>query len=305
MALTNSQMCLIRSIAEGNLKAAKQWAIICCDEDTTQKNASFVEQYKSILKQQKSKFIELPGNVREFICAEDVSETFNINRYFLSERERSLVEQITRMSKAAAKLKEMKIPYRNSTLLYGESGTGKTLFGRYIAYKFELPFLYLKFSSLISSYMGNTSKNIAEAFEFAMKIPCVFMLDELDTISTNRTDGTKGPDSEMNRVTVTIMQELDRLRNDAVVLAATNRIDVIDSAVLRRFSVKHEVKPFSDDEKLQLLGSFLSDVGVDFSGSRINSILSSANQSAIINRAIEEIAADIINELKDGEQGDG
>ncbi len=303
MALTNSQMLLIRSIAENNIKAARQWAIICCDEDKTQKNASFVERYKSMLNQQENKFIELPSNVSGFICAEDVTETFNINRYFLSERERSLAERITRMAKASAKLKELKIPYRNSTLLYGESGTGKTMFGRYIAYKFELPFLYLKFSTLISSYMGNTSKNIAEAFKFAMKTPCVFMLDELDAISTNREEGKGSASSEMNRITITIMQELDQLTNDAVVLAATNRIDVIDSAVLRRFSVKHEVKLFNDDEKLQLLDAFLSDVGVDFSGSRINSILSTgANQSAIINRAIEEIAADIINDLKDGEQ---
>ncbi len=302
MALTNGQMLLIRSIAENDMKAAKQWAIACCDEDKTQKNARFVERYKSMLNQQKMKLLELPQNVSGFICAEDVSGTFNINRYFISERERSLAERITRMSKAAGRLKEMKIPYRNSTLLYGESGTGKSMFGRYIAYKFELPFLYLKFSTLISSYMGNTSKNLAEAFKFAKENPCVFMLDELDAISTNREDGKGSASSEMNRITITIMQELDQLTNDVVVLAATNRIDVIDSAVLRRFSVKHEVKPFNDAEKIEMLDAFLSDVGVNLSRSRLNSILSEdGNQSAIINRVIEEIAADIINGLEDGE----
>lgn len=298
MALTNSQMLLIRSVAENNMEAAKQWAIVCCNEDKTQKNTSFVERYKPMLER---KLFELPSNVRSFVCAEDVSQTFNANRYFLSKRESSLSQRIMCMSKAATRLKEMNIPYRNSTLLYGESGTGKTMFGRYIAHKFELPFLYLKFSALISSYMGNTSKNISEAFEFVRETSCVFMMDELDAISINRTSTESGTASEMNRITITIMQELDRLPNDAIVLAATNRIDSIDSAVLRRFSAKHEVKPFNSDEKIQLLHAFLSDVGVDFSENRINDIISAGtNQSDIISRAIEEIAADILNDLKDG-----
>lgn len=303
MALTDNQKLLIHSIATNNMKAAKQRAIDCCNEDKTQKNALFVERYKSMLNQQEKKLVELPQDVSRFICAEDVSETFNVNRYFLSDREHSLADQIMRMSKVAEKLKEMKISYRNSTLLYGESGTGKTMFGRYIAYKFKLPFLYLKFSTLVDSYMGNTAKNITKAFEFALKTPCVFMLDELDAISTNRTESAgSGTVSEMNRTTITIMQELDRITNDAIILAATNRIDSIDSAILRRFSTMHEVKPFDHDEKIQLLDVFLSDVGVDFSGSRINSIISvSGNQSAIINRAIMEIAADVSKNLEDGE----
>ncbi len=67
MALTNGQMLLIRSIAENDMKAAKQWAIACCDEDKTQKNARFVERYKSMLNQQKMKLLELPQNVSGFI----------------------------------------------------------------------------------------------------------------------------------------------------------------------------------------------------------------------------------------------
>lgn len=306
MALTNSQMMLIRSIAENDIKLAKKWALVCCDEDKTMKNASFISKYKSELEQfDQKKIFAIPSDISSFVSVEDVSETFNEKRYFLSERERSISEKIMNMAKVAKKLKEMKIPYRNSTLLYGKSGVGKTTFGKYIAYKFELPFCYLNFSTLIDSYMGSTSKNISKAFAFIAENPCVFMLDEIDSICESRSSiSGSGSDKENNRITVTIMQELDKLANDVILLAATNRLDQIDNAILRRFSTKHEVKLLNDDEKIEMLDAFLEDVGVDFPGETINAILlESTNQSEIINRAIERIAADILDDLKDGKDG--
>ena len=78
---------------------------------------------------------------------------------------------------------ELQIPYKTATLLYGPPGTGKTMFARYIAFKKALPFCYLNFSRIIDSYMGSTAKNIAKAFAYASSNPCIFMLDEVDTIS--------------------------------------------------------------------------------------------------------------------------
>ena len=89
--------------------------------------------------------------------------------------------------------------------------------------------------------MGNTSKNITKAFSYAIEHPCIFMLDEIDCISIKRTEVSSSSSEEFARVTITLMQEFDKLTNDIIVIGATNRMDRMDDALLRRFSIKHEV----------------------------------------------------------------
>lgn len=301
MGLTSNQQQLIRAVAENNMQLAKKCAIACTVEDTTQKNAWFCKKYKQILENSGS-MIELPHNLKSILCMEDVSVSFKEGRYYLSEREKAVFDTIVRMKKVNERLMEMGIPYLNSTLLYGESGTGKTTFGRYVAYKIGLPFCYLNFSSLVDSYMGNTSRNISKAFNHVVANPCVFMLDEIDCISIRRSDsGNGGCDSEMARVTITLMQEFDKLTNDIVVIAATNRMDRIDEALLRRFSVKHEVKPLNEEERSELSYKFLKDVGMYLPYEEFLPFIDKEqNQSILLNELVRLISEKIYQEVEEG-----
>ena len=304
MGLTNNQQELIKAIAQNDMQSAKKCAVACVVEDTTQKNQYFCKKYKQILESAGSNLIELPHDLKGILCMEDVSNSFKEGRYYLSDRESKVFESIIRMKKVNEKLMEMGIPYINSTLLYGESGTGKTTFGRYLAYKTGLPFCYLNFSNLIDSYMGSTSRNISKAFNFAISTPCVFMLDEVDCISIKRSDtsGSGGTDGEMARITITLMQEFDKLPNDIIVIGATNRIDRIDEALLRRFSLKHEVKVFDRNEKMSMVSKYLDDIGMDFPYSAISEIIeSNKNQSMILNDLIRLISKKILDEFEDEE----
>ena len=148
--------------------------------------------------------------------------------------------------------------------------------------------------------MGSTASNISKAFNYAINNPCVFMLDEVDCISIKRSDSSDGgPDGEMGRVIITLMQEFDKLTNDIIVLGATNRIDRIDKALLRRFTVKHEVKPLRGIERINMAERFLEDLKINLPHEEYCAVVEgSKNQSELINGLIELIAREIYEDLE-------
>ena len=188
--------------------------------------------------------VRLPTNIEgKVICYSP--ENFIPERYYTQQRWiDSVLQSIIKMKMVAEMMDSMRIHYRNATILYGESGTGKTEFARYVAYKLNLPLFYLNFSSVIDSLLGNTGRNIANIFNYVKKNECVFMLDEVDCIAENRCCAN-GAEKEFSRVTITLMQEFDMLPNNIILIAATNRIDIIDDAVLNRFSVKQKIERLS------------------------------------------------------------
>ena len=96
------------------------------------------------------------------------------------------------------------------------------------------------------------------------------------------------------------MQEFDRLTNNIVVIAATNRMDKIDEALLRRFSLKHEIKSLEREERKELVSKFLDDVGMDFFLDEIMPLIDkNENQSTLLNELIRKISQKIFDEMKD------
>lgn len=298
MGLDNNEQQIIKAIAENDIRSARQWAVIALNADKTQKNKWFVNKYKSILTSEGANIIELPGNLKDILLCEDVSVSFKENRYYLTDNEKRISEKIFRMAKVSEKLMEMQIPYKNATLLYGPPGTGKTMFGKYVAYKMKLPFCYLNFSRVVDSYLGATSRNISQAFTYASSNPCVFMLDEVDTICSNR-EKNSGAEKEIGRVTITLMQEFDKLANDVVVIAATNRIDMLDKAFVSRCSLRYEMAPFTEEESKAMVYKFLNDISVNFSEYEVDSvILNGKDQREIMNKLIVAIAERVVIEDK-------
>jgi SpoVK/Ycf46/Vps4 family AAA+-type ATPase len=282
---------IIKAVADNDIQKAKQFVKVIVDEDKSQANKYFCESIKHKLQAASMNLIELPYDVKDILYMEDTSISFNENRYFLSERERQIFDEIDGMYQTSLKLSEMGIQYLNSILLYGESGTGKTLFGKYIAYKLKVPFVYMNFSNAISSYLGSTAKNIAKAFDFVQKQKCIFMIDEIDAIGMMRGKEDIG---EMARITISLMQALDCVRNDTIIVGATNRIDMIDKALLRRFTMQHEVKKFNNTEIEQMIIRFLDDVNIPY---RIEDIRAYSSvkpcQAIAINEVIRAIARSI------------
>lgn len=286
MALNENVKNLIRSVADNDLQKAKIYAKTIVNNETAASNQYFCKMIKNKIETQPS-FIELPFDIRGILKMEDVSNTFNENRYYLTDQESKVFNLISMAKITNERLTEMKIRFLNATLLYGESGTGKTTFGKYVAYKLGLPFAYLNFSQCISSYLGSTSKNIEKVFDYISKQKCVLMLDEIDAIGIKRGKEDLG---EMSRIVIGLMQAFDLLENDVIVIGATNRKDMIDEALIRRFSTIHEVKTLNKHESFHLIKKYLDDLKIKYNEENILSYVETHNkQSVIINDIIKSI----------------
>ena len=143
MALTNNNLEMIKAIANNDVNTAKKAALASLTEDTSKKNASIITYYKKILVNDSGRFMmTLPNNVKTYLVGETPGN-FNIDRYYIRKCEQDIVDTVIKIKLVADEMSIRKIPYKNTLLLYGESGTGKTELGRYIAYKLNLPFFYI------------------------------------------------------------------------------------------------------------------------------------------------------------------
>lgn len=279
---------LIESVCRNDLQSAKKIVKIILEQDKTQKNRMFVNRYLTMLNNSAMNLMELPADLKNLLIMEDVSVSFNENRYYLSNREGEVVKKILKLNKASQRLAEIGVNYINSTILYGESGTGKTTFGRYIAYKMGIPFAYLNFSRVVDSYLGSTQKNISKVFDHVKQQKCVFMIDEIDAIGMRRQDSKEV--GEMSRIVISLMQNLDTLTSDVVLLGATNRLDIIDEALMRRFTTKHEVKRLNEQERYEMASKFLDDVDFDYDDDWLIGICERDNtQAGLMNELVEAL----------------
>lgn len=262
MGMDDHMLSCIKALAENRIQDAKKEAICCCLNDNTKKNAGKTAYYKKLLENGSTNMFELPNNLRGLLYMKDVSD-FREDRYYLGNQQKELFKQIERGVITTTKMLEYGIPYMNSTLIYGAPGTGKTEFAKYTAYKLGLPYAYLNFSYLIESYMGKTAQNLQRVFDYCKGQKCVLMLDEIDCIGLERGHDT-GADGELGRTTIALMQALDGLVDGQVVIAATNRCDRLDKALLRRFQRKVEFVPFGQEELENMIQTFMNSVDSSF-----------------------------------------
>lgn len=240
--------------------------------------------------------INIPDNLRGYLEAEHCDD-FPINRYYVTQLQKDIMEDILRVRRLTEEMHKLDLAYLNTTLLYGASGTGKTTFGRYIAYCLDMDFVYINFAKLIDGVFGNTARNISDIFRFMADTECIFMMDEIDCISQKRGTESSVTGGEISRITVTLMQELDYYRKHkvkAIIIGATNRRDIMDEALFSRFSIAKEMKPLTNSEKEAYIKLFLNDVGVPYDISNVkeycarNNTIRQRNVEADMIRCIAE-----------------
>ena len=152
----------------------------------------------------------------------------------LDEEKGELVE-IVDFLKNPKKYAQMGAKIPKGILLYGKPGTGKTLIAKAIAGEANVPFISMSGSEFIEMFAGLGASRVRKLFDRARKLePCIVFIDEIDAIGSRRTSGS-GAESENNQTLNQLLVEMDGFSSEEtiIVLAATNRPEMLDKALLR------------------------------------------------------------------------
>ena len=174
---------------------------------------------------------------------------------FLNGDAGQVIEQFVEDASNIELLAENGISARLGILLVGPPGTGKSLLAGHLASRLHRPFYVVRLDSIISSRLGETSKNIRGLFEFIPTKDAVLFLDEMDAIAKLRDD--RHELGELKRVVNTVLQGLDSLSDDVIVIGATNHPHLLDPAIWRRFPYKAELLPPDGDVREAMWRHFL------------------------------------------------
>ena len=228
---------------------------------------------------------ELPTQLREGLEAGDrvaINDSFSIQSQLESETDAraqamevdesptvtyddigGLEAQITEVREAveeplinAAQFDEVGIEPPSGVLLHGPPGTGKTMLARAVANETDATFIKMAGSELVRKFIGEGSRLVRDLFELASeREPAIIFIDEIDAVAAKRTESKTSGDAEVQRTMMQLLSEMDGFedRGEIRIIAATNRFDMLDRAILRpgRFDRLIEVpKPDLDGREI-------------------------------------------------------
>ena len=136
--------------------------------------------------------------------------------------------------------------------MYGPPGTGKTLLARAVAHHTDCRFIRVSGSELVQKYIGEGSRMVRELFVMAREhAPSIIFMDEIDSIGSARSESGSGGDSEVQRTMLELLNQLDGFEavQNIKIIMATNRIDILDSALLRPGRIDRKIEFPPPDNK--------------------------------------------------------
>jgi proteasome regulatory subunit len=196
-------------------------------------------------------------------------------------------------------------------LLHGPPGTGKTMLAKAVANETDATFIKMAGSELVRKFIGEGSRLVRDLFELAAeRQPAVIFIDEIDAVAAKRTDSKTSGDAEVQRTMMQLLSEMDGFddRGEIRIMAATNRFDMLDEAILRpgRFDRLIEVPKPDAEGRAQILRIHSRDMNVaddvdyvvlaadldDYSGADLASLATEAGMFAIRDDRTEVRMAD-------------
>jgi AAA+ superfamily predicted ATPase len=248
-----SQLDYIKDIAKFGLENDQEKLLAALSEliehSKKTKKVNFALQLQSILKDtirhQQTDGLSSVGSAKHYLREEDreVNE-FIIEKLTSDYRFENLIcnenvlEELKFFIEEHQKIELLRtfdLPVANKILFHGPSGCGKTLASYVVAGELHKMMYVINLGAIVSSKLGETSKNLSKIFRRAAAEDCVIFIDEFDSLGKVR--DYSQDHGEMKRVVNTILQLFDYLPQNSIVIAATNQKSMLDEALLRRFDL--------------------------------------------------------------------
>ena len=173
----------------------------------------------------------------------------------MEETKRQIQEAVELPLKKPEIFEKMGIRPIKGILLYGPPGTGKTLLAKAVANESEANFISISGAQVLTKYVGESEKSVRELFKKArMSAPCILFIDEIDAIAPRRSGNSEAGTLVTERVVDTLLTEMDGLQSlkNVVVIAASNRPDILDPALMRPGRFDRIIEVTAPDEKARL-----------------------------------------------------
>mmetsp|Transcript_11190 Transcript_11190/g.37193 ORF Transcript_11190/g.37193 Transcript_11190/m.37193 type:complete len:441 (+) Transcript_11190:96-1418(+) len=258
---------------------------------------------------------EFDSRVKAMEVDEKPTEQFN-DVGGLEDQIQELIEAIVLPMTHKERFANLGIKPPKGALMYGPPGTGKTLIARACAAQTNACFLKLAGPQLVQMFIGDGAKLVRDAFALAKeKQPAIIFIDELDAVGTKRFDSELSGDREVQRTMLELLNQLDGFTsNDAIkIIAATNRVDILDPALLRsgRIDRKIEFPLPGEDGRAHILQIHSRKMNVnsevnfeelgrctdDFNGAQLKAVCVEAGMIALRNERTEIVHEDFMEGL--------
>lgn len=169
-----------------------------------------------------------------------VDKRYLLKDLVVADNIRQKIDRVLKEYLEQDKLHKYNLENRRKLLLYGASGTGKTMTAEILAQELNLPFIIVRTEKVVTKFMGETGLKLGKIFDNIAQLPAVYLFDEFDAIGSQR--GLDNEVGEQRRILNTFLQLLERDCSCSIIIAATNNIEALDKALFRRFDDAIEYK---------------------------------------------------------------
>lgn len=240
MATADQLKALIKTHSEGDDARFYAVAMQVAAQAARQGHANLAQELKSTIDHAKERPPSTHGRPTLVAITKEMSDALAVGHpqlrlsdMVLQDETRVRIERVLHENRQKAKLKSYNLTPRRKILLIGPPGSGKTMTAGALAGELHLPLFTVRLEGLITKYLGETAARLRLVFETMCRTPGIYFFDEFDSIGGQR--ASSHDVGEARRILASFLQLLEEDDSEGLIVAATNHVSLLDTALFRRF----------------------------------------------------------------------